>query len=204
MDRDQVALIRGAYVTLFDQIAHPDGANYPRTREWIWQVLEHPEESLDKRQQSRGLSLLTDTLLVASLVGVSSTALVGEEQRAVGEANGPDRGSVSVGFLYALALVHPPEPAPDSALDQLGEEVLQQLMRAPLPAPEEKGFWGEVRVLGEALYRRIFSDQSISLDTPEPLLYAMGVGLGPCSRRELWLRAELIRRVISQSVQPAE
>jgi hypothetical protein len=58
--------------------------------------------------------------------------------------------------------------------------------------------------LGEALYRRIFSDQSISLDTPEPLLYAMGVGLGPCSRRELWLRAELIRRVISQSVQPAE
>ena len=68
---------------MFDQIAHPDGSNYPRLRQLIWGAIDQQASALSKQQQSQALSVLTYTTLVTAVACAAADALdIGRREQA--------------------------------------------------------------------------------------------------------------------------
>lgn len=197
VDREQIAGFKQAYMAMFDQIAHPDGSNYPRLRRLIWGAIEQREGALSKQQQSQALSVLTYTTLVTAVACAAATALgIGDQQE---EALQPtERAGWCLGLGYALSMTHPESVAGETALDLLGESELGDLCDLTLPELGDATFWGEFRVVGEALYSRLFALALLSAKDHEPLLFALGTGMGLCSRQEIRLRLVLMRRFLAR------
>ena len=71
---------------MFDQIADPDGSNYPRLRQLIWGAIDQQASALTKRQQSQALSVLTYTTLVTAVACAAADAMrIGNEGQGVSE-----------------------------------------------------------------------------------------------------------------------
>ena len=67
---------------MFDQIAHPDGSNYPRLRQLIWGAIDQQASALTKQQQSQALSVLTYTTLVTAVACAAADALdIGRQEQ---------------------------------------------------------------------------------------------------------------------------
>ena len=202
VDREQIAGFKQAYMGMFDQIAHPDGSNYPRLRQLIWGAIEAREAAFNKQQQSQALAVLTYTTLVTTVTWAAASALgVGEAQEAAAQRT--ERAGWCLGLGYALAMTHPQNVAGDTALDLLGEAELRDLCSLDVPELKDATFWGEFRVVGEALYSRMFALSVPSVENHEPLLFALGTGMGLCTRQEIGLRLILMRRFLARAYGPS-
>ena len=198
VDREQIAGFKQAYANLFDQIAHPDGGNYPRLRQLVWQAVESRSGELTKQQQSQALSLLTYTLLASAVACAAAAALPSDDIG--GEAQlRLDRAGWSLGLFFALSMTHPEQVAATTALDVLGAEAMSDLCSVPAPRVSDARFWGEFRVVGDALYGRLFPQSAMPVAQTDHLLYALGTGMGLCSREEIRLRIRLVRALVSRA-----
>ena len=198
IDREQIAEFKRAYIAMFDQIAHPDGSNYPRLRQLIWGAIEARADELSKLQQSDALSVLTYTTLVAAVTCAAASALdVGDG--ASDRQHGLERAGWCLGLVFALSMTHPESIAGETPLDRLGADALTDLCAIAAPASSDATFWGEFRVLGEALYGRLFGACPLQIEQTDSLLYALGTGMGLCSRREINLRLQWVRELLSKA-----
>ncbi|MBT3459574.1 MAG: hypothetical protein HN442_08250, partial [Halieaceae bacterium] len=68
-----------------------------------------------------------------------------------------------------------------------------------IPPGTDATFWGEFRVMGEALVNRLFALSPLRPERPETLLYAMGTGMGLCTREEIGLRLRLVRGLVARA-----
>ncbi len=197
VDREQISAYKRAYMTLFDQIADPDGSNYPRLRHLVWGAIEGRAGTLNKQQQSQALSMLTYTLLVTAVACAAAAALpvgsaVDERQIRL------DRAGWCLGLIYALSMTHPESVAGETPLDLLGVEALTDLCSTATPPVSDANFWGEFRVVGEALYGRLFTLAPPQIEQTDRLLYALGTGMGLCSRAEIRFRLLFVREMVSK------
>lgn len=198
VDREQIGAFKSAYAALFDQIAHPDGGNYPRLRQLIWGAIETRASGLSKQQQSQALSVLTYTLLVTAVACAAATEL------SVGAGDTPqkqriDRAGWCLGLVYALSMTHPESVMGETPLDLLGADALADLCSLVTPPVSDAKFWGEFRVVGEALYGRLFALSPRQVEASDSLLYALGTGMGLCSRAEIRLRLAFVRELVGKA-----
>ena len=185
-----------AYMAMFDQVAHPDGPNYTRLRAYVWAIIERHFSGDDKQRQTQALSALTYTLMISSLACAAAEALkepVDDDQ----EHHRFDKAGWCLGLCYAIALSHPESVEGEHGLSVLGAETLREFFAEAVPGAEDANFWGEFRVLGEALYQRMFTMTVVTADDPSALLYAIGVGFGLCPHAEVVLRTRLVRALVS-------
>jgi len=199
VDREIIRDFKLAYMAMFDQIAHPDGSNYARLRAYVWSLIEAEFSDEDKHRQTQALSALTYTIMVTAVAcaAVEDLGLQPEDQSA--ELARFDKAAWCLGMTYSIALTHPETVEGEHGLSVLGKDCLRALFAASVPGADDISFWGEFRVLGEALYQRMFTLAVISADDPAPLMYALGVGFGLCPREEVMLRNRLVRSLLAQA-----
>ena len=97
------------------------------------------------------------------------------------------------------SMTHPEQVAATTALDVLGAEAMSDLCSVPAPGVSDARFWGEFRVVGDALYGRLFPQSAMPVAQTDHLLYALGTGMGLCSREEIRLRIRLVRALVSRA-----
>ena len=183
---------------MFDQIAHPDGSNYPRLRQLIWGAIDEQADTLTKHQQSQALSVLTYTTLVTAVACAAADALrIGRHESA--QQKRVERAGWCLGLVYALSMTHPETVTGETALELLGTESMTDLCHIAIPPATDATFWGEFRVMGEALVNRLFALTPLRPERPEILLYALGTGMGLCTREEIGLRLGLVRGLIAKA-----
>lgn len=183
---------------MFDQIADPDGSNYPRLRELIWGAIDQQAGGLTKHQQSQALSVLTYTTLVTAVAYAAADAMgIGNEQQ--GQQIKVERSGWCLGLVYALSMTHPETVSGETALELLGAEAMKGLCGIAIPPGTDATFWGEFRVMGEALVNRLFALSPLRREQPATLLYAMGTGMGLCTREEVGLRLDLVRGLVARA-----
>ena len=151
---------------MFDQIAHPDGSNYPRLRQLIWGAIDQQASALTKQQQSQALSVLTYTTLVTAVACAAADALdIGRQERA--QQQKVERAGWCLGLVYALSMTHPETVTGETALELLGSESMTELCHIAIPPGTDATFWGEFRVMGEALVNRLFALSPLRPERPE-------------------------------------
>jgi len=183
---------------MFDQIAHPDGSNYPRLRQLIWGAIDQQASALTKQQQSQALSVLTYTTLVTAVACAAADALdIGRQEPA--QQQKVERAGWCLGLVYALSMTHPETVTGETALELLGSESMTELCHIAIPPGTDATFWGEFRVMGEALVNRLFALSPLRPERPEILLYALGTGMGLCTREEIGLRLALVRGLVARA-----
>ena len=183
---------------MFDQIADPDGSNYPRLRQLIWGAIDQQASALTKRQQSQALSVLTYTTLVTAVACAAADAMgVGSDLQ--GQQKRIERSGWCLGLVYALSMTHPETVSGETALELLGTEAMKGLCGIAIPPGTDATFWGEFRVMGEALVNRLFALSPLRQEHPTTLLYAMGTGMGLCTREEIGLRLGLVRGLVARA-----
>ena len=191
-------MFKQAYLAMFDQIADPDGSNYPRLRQLIWGAIDRQSSALTKRQQSQALSVLTYTTLVTAVAYAAADAMrIGNEGQ--GQKKKVERAGWCLGLGYALSMTHPETVSGETALELLGAEAMTDLCGIAIPPGTDATFWGEFRVMGEALVNRLFALSPLRPERPETLLYAMGTGMGLCTREEIGLRLRLVRGLVARA-----
>ncbi len=183
---------------MFDQIANPDGTNYPRLRQLIWGAIDQHASALTKQQQSQALSVLTYTTLVTAVACAAADAL-GISSGSQEPQKKVERAGWCLGLVYALSMTHPETVAGETALELLGPEAMTDLCATIIPLGSDAKFWGEFRVMGEALVNRLFVLTPLRPERPEPLLYALGTGMGLCTREEIGLRLGLVRGLVARA-----
>lgn len=198
VDREAIRDFKLAYMAMFDQIAHPDGSNYARLRTYIWSLIEAEFSDDSKRQQTQALSALTYTIMVAALVCAAVDDLDLQDEGGDPALIRFDKAAWCLGMTYSIALTHPERVDGEHGLSVLGKDCLRELFTAPVPTADDTTFWGEFRVLGDALFQRMFTLTIVNADDPAPLLYALGVGFGLCPREEVMLRNRLVRSLLTQ------
>jgi hypothetical protein len=198
IDREQIGGFKQAYLVMFDQIADPDGSNYPRLRQLIWGAIDQQASALTKRQQSQALSVLTYTTLVTAVACAAADAMgVGSDLQ--GQQKRIERSGWCLGLGYALSMTHPEVVSGETALELLGTEAMTDLCGIAIPPGTDATFWGEFRVMGEALVNRLFALSPLRPERPETLLYAMGTGMGLCTREEIGIRLKLVRGLVARA-----
>jgi hypothetical protein len=198
VDREAIRDFKLAYMAMFDQIAHPDGSNYARLRAYVWSLIEAEFSDDDKHRQTQALSALTYTIMLTALAyaAVEDLGLQSEdEDPALARF---DKAAWCLGMTYSIALTHPTTVEGEHGLSVLGADCLRELFAASVPGIGDSSFWGEFRVLGEALYQRMFTATLVTADDPASLMYALGVGFGLCPREEVMLRNRLVRSLLAQ------
>jgi hypothetical protein len=199
IDREAIRDFKLAYMAMFDQIANPDGTNYARLRAYVWSLIEADFSDDDKHRQTQALSALTYTLMVAALACAAVEDLGLQDDDDDPGLVRFDKAAWCLGMTYSIALTHPENVEGEHGLSVLGKDCLRTLFAAHVPAADDTTFWGEFRVLGEALYQRMFTLSMINADDPAPLLYALGVGFGLCPREEVMLRNRLVRSLLARA-----
>ena len=162
VDREQICEFKLAYMAMFDQIAHPDGSNYPRLRHWVWSVIEYRFGEADKHSQSQALSALTYTTMVTALAAAAAESLgIAADEDDVRRRR-LEKAAWVLGLSYALGLTHPESVSGETALAVLDEDAFTRLCTASVPRLDDGVFWGEFKVLGEALFSRMFGNVALS------------------------------------------
>jgi len=203
VDREAIREYKLAYMAMFDQIAHPDGSNYPRLRKYVWSVLESQFSDADKQRQTQALSALCYTLMITALLCAAAEELDEAEDGQVGLGlQRFDKASWCLGLIYAIGLTHPDAVQVETGLALLGEDELRDLFAVAVPSSDDGLFWGEFRVLGHALYQRMFRLVVWHPDEPKPLMHAVGVGFGVCPSLEVMIRSRLVRALLLAKFAP--